>query len=76
MYAHLASNTTDRQTVTAIAVHVRNSDVVATGNSNTVILVHHPRILQDHAISAGNIESIGIVTSGKSIGSVVGCIAS
>lgn len=71
----LAANRTNGKTVTAIAVHVIHYDVVTARDRNAVILVDDDAVANFGVVGGGKIEAVTVVRGGKSVRTVVGCVA-
>jgi hypothetical protein len=61
--------------MTTVAVHVVHDDVVTAGDRNTVILVDDYAVANFRVVSRGKVEAVTVVRGGKSIRTVVGCVA-
>lgn len=72
----LAADGADGKTVAARAVHVVNGDVGARGDGDAVILVVDGAVGEQDVVSAGEIETVRVVSSGISVRSRVCGVAS
>jgi hypothetical protein len=71
----LAADRTNGKAMTTVAVHVVHDDVVTAGDRNTVILVDDYAVANFRVVSRGKVEAVTVVRGGKSIRTVVGCVA-
>lgn len=58
------------------AVHIAYDNVATTGDGNTVVLVVDLDVLQCHSITAGDVESVGVVSSWVTTTEAVGLVTS
>ena len=62
--------------MTAVTVHIRDRDVIATRDSHAIVLVRHPAVSEDSVVAAADIEAIGIMSSCEASRAVVWCVSS
>ena len=72
----LPANTADAETVTTVAVHPGDGDIITTSHGDTIVLIQHRAIPEDSIVARADIETIRVMCSSQTIRAVVGSGAS
>lgn len=71
----LAAHRADGKTVTTVAVHIVDKNVVSTGDSYAVILVDYDAVAHYSVVCRCQTKTVAVVRSRKTIGALIGRIA-
>jgi hypothetical protein len=72
----LSANGTNGKTMATGAIEITHDNVATTGDSNAVVLVVDLDVLQCHSVTAGDVESVGVVSSWVTTTEAVGLVTS